>query len=449
MFPPLPFFPHMNVVVEPLPNCLATLRVEVEPERVNKAIDQLLHEFGQSVRVPGFRQGKAPRSVVEKKFKKQIREELEGKLLRESTREAIEEKKLRVLQVTNVEDVQLGEDKRMSFTATVVTQPEFELPNYSGLVLESKSTELTEAEIDESIEALREQAADFADVAERAAAMEDYVVVSYEGTVDGKPVHESFPKAGKPLSGNDEFWIKMTDEAFFPGYCAQLVGANPGETREFDIEVPADFPVEGMAGVKIHYKVGLKAIKEKVLPELNDEFAGSVIKGKTLVELRELAREELGRQKVAAVEAAKRNDIMKQLLASFECELPANMVRGETQRILGELVRENQARGVAEEVLKENQKELVGVASQNAREKLKGTFLLLRIAEAEGLRVSREEIFGRIAALAERYKVTFEKMAKDLEKSNGIDQLNEEIITAKTLDFLVSKANVAALAEGK
>ncbi len=439
----------MNVVVEPLPNCLATLRVEVEPERVNKAIDQLLHEFGQSVRVPGFRQGKAPRSVVEKKFKKQIREELEGKLLRESTWEAIEEKKLRVLQVTNVEDVQLGEDKRMSFTATVVTQPEFELPNYSGLVLESKSTELTEAEIDESIEALREQAADFADVAERAAAMEDYVVVSYEGTVDGKPVHESFPKAGKPLSGNDEFWIKMTDEAFFPGYCAQLVGANPGETREFDIEVPADFPVEGMAGVKIHYKVGLKAIKEKVLPELNDEFAGSVIKGKTLVELRELAREELGRQKVAAVEAAKRNDIMKQLLASFECELPANMVRGETQRILGELVRENQARGVAEEVLKENQKELVGVASQNAREKLKGTFLLLRIAEAEGLRVSREEIFGRIAALAERYKVTFEKMAKDLEKSNGIDQLNEEIITAKTLDFLVSKANVAALAEGK
>ena len=449
MFPPLPFFSHMNVVVEPLPNCLATLRVEVEPERVNKAIDQLLQEFGQNARVPGYRQGKAPRSLVEKKFKKQIREELEGKLLRESTREAIEEKKLRVLQVADVEDVQLGEDKRMSFTATVVTQPEFELPNYTGLALESKSSELTEAEIDESIENLREQAADFVDVAGRPAAMEDYVVVSYEGTVDGKPVHESFPKAGKPLSGNDEFWIKMTDEAFFPGYCAQLVGANPGETREFDIEVPADFPVEGMPGVKIHYKVGLKAIKEKVLPELNDEFAGSVLKGKTLAELRELAREELGRQRVAAVDAAKRNDIMKQLLASFECELPANMVRGETQRILAELVRENQARGVAEEVLKENQKELVGVASQNAREKLKGTFLLLRIAEAEGLRVSREEIFGRIAALAERYKVTFEKMVKELEKSNGIDQLTEEILTAKTLDFVVSKANVAAQSEGK
>ena len=449
MFPPLPFFSHMNVVVEPLPHCLATLRVEVEPERVNKALDQLLQEFGQNVRVPGYRQGKAPRSVVEKKFKKQIREELEGKLLRESTREAIAEKKLRVLQVTNVEDVLLGEDKRMSFTATVVTQPEFELPNYTGLVLESKSTELTEAEIDESIENLREQAADFADVAGRPAAMEDYVVVSYEGTVDGKPVHESFPKAGKPLSGNDEFWIKMTDEAFFPGYCAQLVGANPGETREFDIEVPADFPVEGMPGVKIHYKVGLKAIKEKVLPELNDEFAGSVLKGKTLAELRELAREELGRQKVAAVDAAKRNDIMKQLLASFECELPANMVRGETQRILGELVRENQARGVAEEVLKENQKELVGVASQNAREKLKGTFLLLRIAEAEDLGVAREEIFGRIAALAERYKVTFEKMVKELQKSNGIDQLTEEILTVKALDFVVSKANVAALSEGK
>lgn len=439
----------MNVVYESLPNCLATLRVEVEPAKVNQALDELVKAYGKTAKVPGYRPGKAPRALVEKKFKKQIREELEGKLLRDSTREAIQEKQLRVLQIANVEDVQLADDNTMSFTATVVTQPQFDLPNYKGLSIELKPTEVTDKEIEESIENLRDQAADFVDVPARPAQLEDFVVVDYEGTVDGKPVHEVFPKAGKPLSSNEDFWIKMTDEAFFPGYCANLVGALPGETREFDVEVPVDFPVEGMPGQKIHYKVTLKGLKEKVLPELDDAFADSVAKGKSLEELRVMAREELGRQKEANVESSKRVQIMKHLLSGVECELPVNMVRNETQRIFNDIVRDNQSRGVTEELIKESQRELIGVASQGAREKLKGAFILLRIAEQENIRVSREEIFGRIAAMAEHYKVPFEKMVKEVEKNNAIDQINEEIITAKTLDFLISKASVTHVPESQ
>lgn len=433
----------MNVVVETLPNCLATLRVEVEPEKVSQTREAVAREFGQFARIPGYRQGKAPRSVVEKKFAKQIREELEKKLLSDSTREAIKEKNLRVLQLANIEDVQIGDDNKMSFTATVVTQPEIEVPNYKGLQIQPRATEVTDAEIDESIENLRDQAADFADVTEdRGAAMDDFVVVDYTGTIDGKPVHEAFPKAGKPLSGNQEFWIKMTDEAFFPGFCAALVGAKVGETRTFTIEVPADFPVEGMPGQKIQYEVTLKGIKQKTLPELNDEFADSIVKGKTLAELRDMAREELSRQKVSNAEADKRNQIMRALLSQVECELPQGLVRQETQRLLADIVRENQARGVTDEVLKENEKELVGAAAQSARERLKGSFILMRIAELENIKVTREELFGRIAMLAQRYEMTFEKMLKELESRNGVEQINEEILTAKVLDFLVSNASV-------
>src|SRR4051812_17990177 len=118
----------MNVVVENLPNCLATLRVEVDPEKVSKARETVAKEFGQFARIPGYRQGKAPRSVIEKKYAKQIREELEKKLVSDSTREAIADKNLRVLQLANIEDVQIADDNKMSFTATVVTQPEFQLP---------------------------------------------------------------------------------------------------------------------------------------------------------------------------------------------------------------------------------------------------------------------------------------------------------------------------------
>src|SRR4051812_4063220 len=186
----------MNVVVESLPNCLATLHVEVEAQKVTEAREAVSKEFGQFARIPGYRVGKAPRTVIERKFKKQIREELEKKLLGETTRQAISEKGLRVLQLANIEDVKIGEDDSMSFTATVVTHPEFVLPEYKGIAVDAQPPAVTDAEIDESLEQLRDQAADFADLKEdRGAQMEDFIVVDYVGTIDGKPVHEQFPKA--------------------------------------------------------------------------------------------------------------------------------------------------------------------------------------------------------------------------------------------------------------
>jgi trigger factor len=432
----------MNVAVEKLPNCLATLRVELEPERVSQKLNALTGEYVKLAKLPGYRQGKAPKSVIEKKFKKEIREELERQLLGDATREAIQKENLRVLTVANFDDVELAEDQSMKFTATLVTQPDFELPQYKNLVVAMHSTEVTDADIDESIEALRDQAADFVDAKATEAAMGDFIVVDYKGTIDGQPVHELFPKAGKPLSGNEDFWIKMTEEAFFPGYCAALVGAKVGETRTFEVDVPADFPVEGMPGKKIQYEVTLKGIKEKVLPALDDAFAETIAKGKTLAELRELAREELTKQKATSSETAKRNDIMRQLLAGVECELPQDLVRQQTRAILQDIVRENQSRGVDEGVLKENEKELVGTAATNARDRIKGTFILLRIAELEGIKVRREELMGRIAVLAERYQMGFDKMLKELQKRNAVDQIHEELLTGKTLDFLASNASV-------
>src|SRR6185436_10017427 len=145
----------------------------------------------------------------------------------EACRSAIKERNLRVLQLSEVEDVEWGDDKSLKFKATLVLHPDFELPDYKGIPVTVPSAEVAEEEIDQSIENLREQQADFPDVEPpRPAAMGDYVVVDYDGTIEGEPVHVKFPKAGKPLSHNKDFWIKMTDEAFFPGYCTNLVGAN-------------------------------------------------------------------------------------------------------------------------------------------------------------------------------------------------------------------------------
>ena len=435
----------MNVAFEPLPNCLANLKIEVDAPDVQKKMGEITSQYAKQARLPGFRQGKAPRAVVEKKFTKETREEVTRQVLSDACRDAIKDRNLRVLQLEEIEDVEWGEDKSLKFRATLVLQPEFDVPDYKGIPVSVPAVEVTDKDVDESIESLREQQADFPDVTPaRLAAMEDYVVVDYDGTIEGEPVHVKFPKAGKPLSHNKDFWIKMTDEAFFPGYCTNLVGANIGETREFDVEVPADFPVEGMPGAKIHYKVTLKELKERTLPEVNDAFAETIAKGKTLADLRTMAREELVRQKQRQADAAKRTSVMAHLTAKVECELPTSLVRQQTQSILDDIVKENQERGVADEILREHEKDLVGSAAQSARDRIKGTFILLRIAEKEKIGVTEMDMRRRIAQLAQRSKMTFEKMLKELQKRGVIDQIREELITAKTLDFVASQASVTA-----
>jgi trigger factor len=449
IFRPLSTFPtYMNVEFEALPNCLATLKISVSPDAVTKTMAEVTSNYTKYAKLPGFRPGKAPRSVVERKYSKEIREEVTKQVLSDGCREAIKDKGLRVLSLSEVEDVVWGEDKSLAFRATLVLHPTFDLPDYKGIPVTVPSAEVTDAEIDEAIENLREQQADFPEVEPaRPAAMDDFIVVDYDGTIDGEPVHVKFPKAGKPLSHNTDFWIKMTDEAFFSGFCAQLVGANIGETREFDVEVPADFPVEGMPGTKLHYKVTMKGLKSRVLPALDDAFAAGIAEGKSLNELKIMAREELQRQKHSNIDATKRNGVMTALLSKVECELPTAMVRNQTQSILQEIVRENQTRGVAEEVIKEHEKDLVGSAAQSARDRIKGTFILLRIAEQEKIQVTEMELRGRISQLARKYQMTFDKMLKELQKRGALDQISEEILTAKTLDFVAKEASVTTSAE--
>lgn len=434
----------MNVVFEQLPNCLANLRVEVTPDAVKTTWEKVALDYTQYAKLPGFRPGKAPRGVVEKKYSKEIREEVTKQVLSDACRSAIAERKLRVLQLSDVEEVEWGNDRSLKFKATLVLHPDFELPDYKGIAVTVPSAEVKEEEIEAALENLRDQQADFPEVdPTRPAAMEDYVVVDYSGTIEGEPVHVKFPKAGKPLTANEDFWIKMTEEAFFPGFCAQIVGASVGETREFDIEVPADFPVEGMPGTKIHYKVTLKGIKSRVLPELNDEFADSIAKGKSLSELRILIREELQKQKHQAIDTTKRNSVMSALISKVECELPTHLLRQQTQAILRDIVRENETRGVTEEVLKEHERELIGSAAQSARDRIKGTFILLRIAEQEGIRVTENELKQAILGMARRYDMPFDKMLKELQKRGAIDQISEDVLTSKTLEFVASNAVVA------
>src|SRR3954462_11671412 len=183
----------MKVEVENQTPGVATLRIELAPDVVRKEWDAIANNYSRYARIPGYRPGKAPKHVIEHKFRKEIQDELTQALVSKSYREAIAEKQLRVVSLTDVGDVEFGEDRSMRFRATVVTAPEFELPDYKKIPVQLPGNEVSGGEIDAAIERRRDQTADFTDVKERELAMGDYAVLDFTGAIDGVPISEIVP----------------------------------------------------------------------------------------------------------------------------------------------------------------------------------------------------------------------------------------------------------------
>jgi trigger factor len=432
----------MKVEVENLPNCIASLHIELPPDFVTKEWNEVAKEFRQVARIPGFRPGKAPQNVVEAKFRKEIQEELTKKLVSETTREAIREKGLKVLSISDVDAVEFTPERSMRFTATLITAPEFELPDYKGIPVKVPSKEITDQEVEQALHALRERHATFSDVEGRTLAMNDFAVIDYAATLDGRPLLEVEPKAPKMLEGGTDFWIKLDENTFLKGFSDRLVGMRAGEARSFDLTIPADYPLAELATRALDFTVTLKGVKAMQLPELTDEFAGQVAEGFTLEKLRESLKQQLSSEKERRLHTLKQNQIVNYLASHVECELPQSYVKDETRRIMSEIVQHNQMRGISEGVLRENQKDIINAASRNARERLKANFILTRIAEKEGFDVKPQELRQRVETLANQYRVKFEKMMSDLEDKRALGQVRKEVLIGKVLDFLTSNANV-------
>jgi trigger factor len=430
----------MKVEVEHQPQSITTLRIELPAEQVSKEWDAIANNYARYARIPGYRPGKAPRRVIEAKFRKEIQEELTKKLVSKSYHDAIAQEQLRVVSLTNVEDVEFAQDRTMKFRATVVTAPEFDLPQYKKIPVQLPDTNVTQEAVDAALERLRDQSADFVDAPERGLEMEDFAVIDFEGTVDEKPIGEVAPDASKHLQGGKKFWLRLAPDNFLPGFCEQLVGHKREDTLLIQVKLPDEFAVKELAGKTANYAVTVNEIKVKVLPELDDAFAEKVLPGKKLDELRHTVEHNLEHEKEHEVERAKENQIVKFLHERIQFDLPPSLLTHETRRALSELVQRNRARGVPDEMLKSKEKELVEGAGGLAAHRLKTNFILHRIAEQEKIEITREELDKSIREQAAHYNVSVEKMRKQLEENDGLNGLAEQLLLGKTLDFL--KANV-------
>ncbi len=423
----------MAVTIENTAPCRKKLRVEVAAERVAGTRAEILQEFRKFAAIPGFRPGKAPEPMVEKRYAGQIDEELRKRLIPESYRETLGEQKLKVVGYPQIESVEYKPGSALVYTAAVDTAPEFSLPDYKGIPVKKKTIAVKEEEITKTIDSLREQQAEFTAVEGRAIQTGDFAVINYTGVADGKPISELVPDA-RELGENKDFWLLISADSFLSGFCDQLIGAKAGEKRQVLVDFPADFPQKAVAGKKATFFVDVVSIKEKKLPELNDEFAKKI--GLENVEkVKDAVRKSLVTEAESQQDSEVRRQIADYLLGKVEFELPESLVKQETRSIIYEVVRENSLRGASKEQLEEKKDEIFGFATQNAKGRLRTSFILDAIAEVEQIKVEEAEVEQRIVQLAQRSRTTPEKLKAELAEKNGFGEIEEQILGRQNPGF--------------
>jgi trigger factor len=432
----------VNVTVENLAPCKKLVRVELDAAAVDAAFAAITKDYQKQAALPGFRPGKAPLPMVVKKYGTEITDEAKRKLIGDSYRKAIDEQKIQVVGYPDIEEVQFGRGQSLQFTATVETAPEFQLPEYKGLPATLETKSVTDADVEKALDLLRGQHANYNTVA-RPLANGDIAVVNYTGTCDGKAITELAPTA-KGLTEQKNFWVETSEGSFIPGFAAQLIGASAGDKRTVNVDFPADFVTPQLQGKKGVYEVELVEVKEKSLPELNDELAKK-FGAENLEKLKAGVRTDLENELKYSQSKAIRSQVVRALMGRVNFELPESAVANETRNVVYDLVRQNTQRGVARELIEQQKDEIYANAAVNAKERVKLAFLVGRIAEQEKITVSQEDAVKRAQHLAMMYQMPFDQFLKDLQKRNGVNELYEQVLHEKVLDLLEKNA---ALTEG-
>jgi len=429
----------VNVTVENLGPCKKLLRVEVEPAKVDETFDEVAKDFAKHARIAGFRPGKAPKDMVLKKYDADIQDEVKRKLISNSYHKAIKDQNLIVVGQPDVEDIQFAKGQPLQFVANIETAPDFELPEYKGLAAKREQSTVTDADIDNAINMLRDRVGDFK-TQERALQKGDFAVVNYKGSSEGKPLTEIAPTA-KGLTEQKAFWVEVKENSFIPGFADQLIGMKAGEKRTVNVDFPNDFVAPALSGKKGTYDVELVEVKERVLPALDDAFAKQY-GAENIEKLREGVRADLQNERNAQQSRSIRTQVTDALLKQVNAELPESLVQHETRSIVYNLVNENQQRGVPKEAIESKKDEIYKNATSMAKERVKASFIFQKIAAKEGVRVEQMEIAGRLQQMAAQYQMPVEKLVKELEKADRLSDIYSQILTEKVIELLVQNAKV-------
>jgi trigger factor len=429
----------VNISVENLAPCKKLMRVEVEAKAVDDVFDSVTKEFQKQASLPGFRPGKAPREMVVKKYSAEITDEAKRKLIGENYRKALEEKKLNVVGYPDIEEITFGRGQNLQFAATIETAPEFDLPEYKGLPARREEKSVTDQDVERALDRLTQQHVKFETV-QRELRIGDIAVVNYTGTCDGKPITETAPTA-RGLTEKKNFWLDIEPNAFIEGFAAQMTGAKAGEKRTVTVDFPADFVTKELQNKKGVFEVEILEVKEKILPPIDDEFAKKY-GAENLEKLRAGVRVDLENELKHSQLRSVRGQVIRALLDRVQFDLPETPVANVTRNVVYDFVRENTRRGISREMIEQQKDEIYSSAAASAKERVKLTFLVQRIAEKEKISVTQEDALMQARMIAATNQIPLDQLLKDLQKRDAVRELYDQALHEKVFEFLENNAKI-------
>lgn len=418
----------MKISLEELSGCKRALVVEVPVESVRAKMEEVISRLGRTVALPGFRKGKVPRELIERRFKDEVKSEVMRELIPETSRQAIQEANLNPLSEPTLEEAIFEEGQPLRFKVSFEVKPSIQLRSYKGVDVFKEKVSVSEEEVERALHLLQEESAEYVPMEGWPALRDDLVIVDYEGFVGGRPF-----KGGK---GENVAIILGSGEPF-PGFAKELYGLQKMETKTFTVKIPSDHPRRDLAGREILFKVTVKEIKKRRIPPLDDEFARS--KGcENLGELKERAKRELLQRKERAEEERLKEKILEKVIEAHPFEPPESLVEAELNGLLSEALRslpQGQDPEKEAEVFRQRFREA-------AKRRVKASLILEAIAQAEGLEVSEEEVDRELKALAASLNQDEAHLRGLFSRGGRLEGLKARLKERKALEFLYQQARI-------
>jgi trigger factor len=432
----------MNIQTEELSSTRRKLNIEIPAEEVAKEYNEALDAWKKHANIPGFRPGKAPVHLVKAKHHKDIVERLRDHLLPKSYREALGESKIEVVRIIDMdEDIKVKLDEPFAYSITVDVKPEITLPEYKGLALKREAVEISSDDVDSRIEDLREQRAGFDEVTDRPVAKGDMVQIDFNTTLDGAPLAEAAPDA-VGLDKAEDFWLQADENAFIPELGEGLAGLAIGEERDVNITFDDKFASEPLRNKEVVFHVKIKAIRGRVLPELDEEFL-KPFQAADVTQFRQKIKDSLQAEKQQEQEGALRREIEKFLLENTSFDLPESDVDEAANRQVRRIINDMSRQGIADDKMMEQKDEIVEAARQSAQTSVKLRYVLLKIAEQESLSVSENELKREMAMMAYAYGMKPQDLEKELGEESAREEFRGDVLMRKTMQHLFDAANIS------
>ncbi len=426
----------MSLQVEKLEKNMAKLTIEASAENFEKAIEAAYNKNKGKMSIPGFRKGKVPRAMLEKMYGTGVfYEDAANALIPEAYEKELEEnKELEVVSQPKIDVIQAEKGKPFIFTAEVALKPEIEIGKYKGVKIEKIDTEVTEEEITKELEKERESNARTINVEDRAVQDKDMTIIDFEGFVDGVAF-----EGGK----GENYPLTIGSGAFIPGFEGQVIGAKLNEEMEVNVTFPEDYQAKDLAGKAAVFKVTVKEIKEKELPELDDEFASEVSEFDTLDEYKADVRAKLSEKKASDAKSKKEDAVIEAIIKDSKMEIPDPMVDTQTKQMAQDYAGRLQQQGLSLEQYFQftgmDMDKFLDQMRPGALKRIQSRLVLEAVVKEESIPVSDEEFDAEIAKMAETYQMETDKLKEiigDYEK----EQISEDIAIRKAVELVVAEA---------